>query len=246
MKMRLLIDIGNTNIVYGLTDGIEIKKKWRTCSNINLTEDEIGLSILNYLRLFNANVEAAIISCVVPKILPAMQNGIKKYLGLSAQIVDCNVKSNLVWDIENPAELGADRIVNCIGAFEIYHSDLIVIDFGTATTYDLIDSSGKFLTGITAPGIKISADALYNKTSLLSETNLILPKDILVKNTADSLRAGIILTNIGAAEYIIKKLLGVLPNAKVIATGGLCNLIETDLIDVKDLDLTLKGLMILS
>ena len=244
--MKLLIDIGNTNIVYGLTDGEKIKKKWRTSYNFGFTEDEFGISIVNYLNYFDEKIEAVIISCVVPEILCAIKNGVKKYLNLEPKIVDCNVKSNLVWDIENPKELGADRIVNCIGAYEIYHSDLIVIDFGTATTYDLVDSSGKFLTGITAPGIKISADALFNKTSLLNETDLVLPKNILVKNTINSLRAGIILSHIGATEYIIKKLLDVLPNAKVIATGGLCGLIETKLIDEKDFDLTLKGLMFLS
>lgn len=239
--MKLLIDIGNTNIVYGISEGMELKKKWRTSYNLKFTKDEFAISIINYLNYFNLKPDCVNISCVVPEVLFAIKNGIEEYLHIKPKIVDCNIKCGL--DIPN--ELGADRIVNCIAANKIYGSDLIIIDFGTATTYDMLDASGKFLTGITAPGLKISAEALFNKASLLSATDLVLPKSIFVKNTTDSVRAGIILSHIGAAEYIIKKLLEQLPNAKVIATGGLCSLIDTDLINIQDSDLTLKGLMLI-
>lgn len=245
--MKLLIDAGNTNIVYGITDGQKILRKWRTSYRINFTKDEFAFSLLQFLNHFHVKIDAVNISCVVPEILSALKSAFTDYFQVNPKIIDWSTETKLIWDMENPSELGSDRIANCVAAYELYgpDSDLIVIDFGTATTYDLVDRTGKFVSGITAPGLKISADALFNKASLLSKIDLFLPDTIFVRNTVDSLRAGIVFSHIGSCEYIIKKLKDRYADSKVIATGGLCSLIETEMIDVKDCDLTLKGLMLI-
>ena len=250
MNIKLMIDIGNSNIVFGIAD-IERNKilfKWRSICNVNITSDDFAINLINHLNYFGIKINSVSISCVVAEMFFVVKNAILNYFDIIPKIVDYKLKCDLNFDeLENPEELGADRIVDCLAGYKFYGEkkfDLIIIDFGTATTYDLIDKSGKFITGITAPGMKIAAKSLFNRASLLSGIEIYDPKKILVKNTGDSLRAGIIYSQVGACEFIINKLKNYYPKAKVIATGGLCSLINSNLINIKDLDLTLKGLML--
>ncbi len=250
MGLKLLIDIGNSNIVFGIAD-VEQNKilfKWRSVCNVNITSDDFAINLINHLSYLGVKIDAVSISCVVAELFLIVKNAILNYFDIVPKFVDYKLKCDLNFDeLEKPEELGADRIVDCLAGYKFYSEkkfDLIIIDFGTATTYDLIDKSGKFITGITAPGMEIAAKSLFNKASLLSGIEIYDPKKTLVKNTDDSLRAGIIYSQIGACEFIINKLKYYYPEAKIIATGGLCNLINSKLIDIKDFELTLKGLML--
>ena len=251
MSFKLLIDVGNSNINFGIADckTEKILFKWRTMSDINITSDEFAIKLISHLNYFGIKIDGVNISCVVRGLGPIIKNAILNYFDIVPKIVDSKIECDLNFNkLEKPEELGADRIVNCIAGYKFYSEqefDLIIIDFGTATTYDLIDKSGNFITGITAPGIKISAACLFRKTSLLNKIEIHKPKSIFAKNTEESLYAGIIYSQIGACEYIINKLRNYYPEAKVIATGGLCNLIDSEVICEKDIDLTLKGLMVL-
>ena len=251
MSFKLLIDIGNSNINFGIADckKEKILFKWRTASKIDITSDEFAIELISHLNYFGVKIDYVNISCVVRELAFIAKNAILNYFDIMPKIVDYKTECDLNFDkLEKPEELGADRIANCIAGYKFYSEqrfDLIIIDFGTATTYDLVDKSGNFITGITAPGIKISSDCLFIKTSLLNKIDICKPKSILAKNTEESLCTGIIYSQIGACEYIINRLRDYYPEAKVIVTGGLCDLIESKLICEKDMDLTLKGLMIL-
>jgi type III pantothenate kinase len=170
-----------------------------------------------------------------------------KYIGKTPYIVGVGTKTGLKLPMANPAEMGADRVVDAIGGLDIYGGPVLVIDFGTATTYDLILADGTFVAGITSPGIKISANALWNEAAKLPEIEIKKPDSILAKNTITSMQAGLVYGYIGQVEYIIKKVKeeSKIDDLKVIATGGLGRIIfdETDMIDVFDADLTLKGIM---
>jgi type III pantothenate kinase len=205
------------------------------------------LEILKAKGLSKEMIKDIMIASVVPGVMHSLKSGMIKYLGKTPYIVGVGTKTGLKLPMANPAEMGADRVVDAIGGLDIYGGPVLVIDFGTATTYDLILADGTFVAGITSPGIKISANALWNEAAKLPEIEIKKPDSILAKNTITSMQAGLVYGYIGQVEYIIKKVKeeSKIDDLKVIATGGLGRIIfdETDMIDVFDADLTLKGIM---
>lgn len=249
--MLLAIDAGNTNLTFGVFDGDEIVANFRMTTKIPRTSDEYGIMVLNLLRekgIDKDMLEDVMISSVVPGIMHSLTSGMIKYLDKKPYIVGVGTKTGLKLPVANPAELGADRIVDAVAGYDLYGGPVLVIDFGTATTYDLITEDGSFTAGITSPGIRISANALWNEAAKLPEIEIKKPDSILAKNTVTSMQAGLVYGYIGQVEYIIKKVIEETgyENLKVVATGGLGRLIsgETDMIHVYDPDLTLKGIML--
>lgn len=250
--MILVVDVGNTNITYGVYDNENLVKSFRMMSNVQRTSDEYGMMILGLLMqngVAKEDIHGAIVASVVPNVMHALTGAISKYLGVKPVIVGPGTKTGIKITTENPREIGADRIVDVVAAFEKYGGPVLVIDFGTATTYDLVTADGCFGVGITAPGIKISAKALWTDTAKLPEIEIKKPASILAGETISSMQAGLMYGQIGATEYIIREVRreAGLPNMKVVATGGLGRLVaeETDAIDVYDPNLTLEGLRLI-
>ncbi len=250
--MLLAIDVGNTNITFGIFDeNDKIVGSFRMTTGNQRTSDEFGVTIIDILRakgFSREDIDDVMIASVVPGIMHSLASGVIKYLGRKPGVVGVGTKTGINIRIANPAELGADRIVDAVAGFDLYGGPILVIDFGTATTYDLINEKGDFISGITSPGIRISANALWNETAKLPEISIEKPDSILAKNTVTSMQAGLVYGYIGQVEYIVKKVKeeSGYKDMKVIATGGLGRIIygETDYIDVYDPDLTLKGIML--
>ncbi len=250
--MLLVVDVGNTNITYGVYEGEELKTTFRMMSNVSRTSDEYGMMILALIRsngVEEKDINGAIVASVVPNVMHALTGAIKRYLGINPLIVGPGTRTGIKIVTENPREIGADRIVDAVGAYEKYGGPVLVLDFGTATTYDLVTADGCFTAGITAPGIRISAKALWSDTAKLPEIEIKKPASILAGETISSMQAGLMYGQIGATEYIIREVKreAGLTEMKVVATGGLGRLVsdETDLIDVYDPTLTLEGLRII-
>jgi type III pantothenate kinase len=224
----LVIDVGNTNIVIGLYDGAQLLRSWRMGTRQNSTSDEMGIFICSWLSLMEVkpkDLKSVVISSVVPDIMYSLTNAVRKYFEMVPMIVNKDMNLGICLKRAAARDLGADRIVNCVAAYTLYGGPVVIIDYGTATTYDAVSAGGEFITGITAPGIKISADALFNKAALLGKVELVLPPSFDVKTTTESVQAGILFGTIGQTQYIVnglKELLGE-QNAPVVATGGLAN-----------------------
>lgn len=250
--MLLVIDVGNTNITCGVFREEELIGSFRITSKLQRTSDEYGFTIcelLNFREIKPAEIEAVIIASVVPGIMHSLKNGIMKYLKRNPIEVGIGTKTGIKINVAHPKEVGADRVVDAVAAYDLYGGPLIVIDFGTATTYDLISKDGAFLAGITSPGIRICADALWNETAKLPEIEIRKPDSILTTETISSMQAGLVYGYIGQTEYIIRKIMeeSNIPDIKVIATGGLGKIIadSTDSIHIYDQQLTLKGLRLI-
>ncbi len=249
--MLLAIDIGNTNITLGICKGEEWLTTFRMTTKIARTSDEYGMFILSLLNIHNiktTEIEDVIVASVVPNIMYHFVNGIKKHLNKEPVIIGPGVKTGIAIQTDSPKEVGADRIVDAAGAYYTYGGPLIVIDFGTATTYDVVNGDGAFIAAVTSPGIQISADALWNSASKLPEIEIRKPESILAKNTVTSMQAGLVYGYIGQVEYIVRKIKEETKmDMKVVATGGLAKIIfgETDAIDIYDPLLTFKGLKII-
>ncbi len=250
--MLLAIDIGNTNLTFGLFDGKKIRHKFRLTTSLPRTSDEFGVQIMEQLShqdVSSDDVEDVIICSVVPKIMYSLTSGIKKYVKCDPMIVGQGTKSGIRIATTNPMEMGSDRVVDAVGAYFLYGGPVIVIDYGTATTYDLVSEDGALVAGVTAPGIRISAKALWSNAAKLPEIEIVKPKSILAKTTITSMQAGLVYGTIGQTEYIIdqfKKQSGY-SGLKVVATGGLGRIISesTEKIDVYDDELTLKGMRLI-
>ena len=251
--MLLAVDIGNTNITYGLINSDdEVIGTFRITTKLPRTSDEFGLHLMNFLTIHQvekSDIEDVIISSVVPKIMYAFTNSIRKYLNKEPMLVGPGIKTGISIKTESPKELGADKIVDAAAVYGEYGGNALILDFGTATTYDYIDENGTFLYSCISPGIEISANALWSMAAKLPEVEIQKPSTILSKNTISSMQAGIVYGYIGQVEYIIKQFKKELnkPDMKVIATGGLGKIIykETKMIDVYDADLTFKGMKII-
>lgn len=250
--MILVIDIGNTNITFGIYEGKEMKATFRIMSKTPRTSDEYGNTIVELLEkngVKTADIEGTIIASVFPNIMHSFTSAIIKYIGNTPIIVGPGVKTGINIATENPRALGADRIVDAVAAYELCGGPVLVIDFGTATTYDLITDKGVFVAGVIAPGIRISAKALWEDTAKLPEIEIKMPKSIMAQETISAMQAGVMYGQIGQTEYIIKqfKKESGYENMKVVATGGLGRAIseQTDLIDVYDAFLTLDGLRLI-
>ena len=251
-KMLLAIDVGNTNITIGVYDGKEIKGSFRMTTKLPRTSDEYGTLLVDLLKSQDMGVDdinGVIIASVVPNVMYSLTSSIVKYFKQEAFVVGPGTKTGIRIDTTNPKEIGPDRIVDAVAAYELYGGPVLVLDFGTATTYDLVTADGRFVAGITAPGIRISAKALWEGTAKLPEIEIAKPKTILAQDTITSMQAGLVYGQIGQTEYIIhqvKKESGY-GNLKVVATGGLGRIIsdETAAIDEYNGDLTLEGLRII-
>lgn len=250
--MLLGVDVGNTNITLGVFEKENIVATYRMTTKIQRTSDEYGMLLLNLLssRGINAaDITDVIISSVVPDIMHSFENSIIKYLKHTPIIVGPGIKTGIKMITGNAKEIGSDRIVDAVGAYELYGGPVIVIDFGTATTYDYITEDGAFAAGITSPGIGICAKALWQDAAKLPAIEIKKPASILAKDTISSMQAGLVYGHIGQTEYIIKKIrqeTGI-DTMKVVATGGLGKIIAdaTGLIDIYDNTLTLKGLRLI-
>ena len=250
--MILVIDVGNTNMTLGVYDGEKLEATFRLMSKTPRTSDEYGIMMTELLKSRGIGVEqleGSIIASVVPDVMHSLVGGVVRYLNSNPLIVGPGVKTGIKIVTENPRAIGADRIVDAVAAYEKYGGPILVLDFGTATTYDLVTEEGEFAAGITAPGIRISSEALWTKTAKLPNIEIKKPDSILAQETITSMQAGLMYGQIGQTEYIIKKVKeeSGIDNLKVVATGGLGRLIadETDTIDVYDSSLTLDGLRII-
>lgn len=250
--MLLVIDVGNTNIILGIYKGKRLVANWRMTTSNSQTADEIGIfihSLCDYSDVDTNEIEAIIISSVVPNVMYSLVHGLIKYFHIQPMIVGAGMKTGVNLLMDNPKEMGSDRIVKLVAAYELYGGPAMVIDYSTATTFDVIDEKGIFVTGITAPGIQVCVDALVESTAQLPKVEIKKPKSIVVKNTIGSLQAGIVYGHIGETKYIIEQVKKQLdmPDMKVIATGGLAKTMESNepLFDFIDPMLTLKGLRIL-
>jgi type III pantothenate kinase len=249
--MLLVIDVGNTNTVLGVYDGDVLVDHWRIGTEREKTADEWGI-LFRDLFLFDqikfGDFEGMIISSVVPPVLDMMQGMAKKYFNVEPLVVGPEIETGMPIFYDNPSEVGADRIVNAVAAFEKYRRCLIVVDFGTATTFDYVSSKGEYMGGAIAPGIGISAEALFERTSKLPRVEIIKPKKMIGKNTIHSMQSGIFFGYVGLVDEIVKRMKKeTRSNPKVIATGGLANMIagESETIEEVNEFLTLEGLKII-
>ena len=250
--MLLVFDVGNTNMVLGVYEGTELKKHWRINTDKEKTSDEYGILISNlfqYDKVDMNSITDVIISSVVPNVMHSLENFCIKYCNKKPLIVGPGIKTGLNIKYDNPKQVGADRIVNAVAAIEKYKSPMIIIDFGTATTFCAISEKGDYLGGTIAPGIKISSEALFQRASKLPRVELAKPGTAICKNTVSAMQSGIIYGYVGLVDKIISMMKSELggDDIKVLATGGLSVLIasETDSIDYVDKFLTLEGLRLI-
>ena len=249
--MLFAIDVGNTNITVGLFDGKTLVKQFRMITQTSRTSDEYGVFLRQWLDINakEAKIESVVISSVVPNIMHSLTSSIIKYFDVKPLIVAPGIKTGIRIAIPNPKELGADRLVDAVAAYEMYGGPAIVVDFGTATTHDLVLADGTFAAGVTSPGIRLAANALWRGTAKLPEVEIKKVDTVLGTDTVSSMQAGIYYGYVGQTEYIINKMKkeSGLDDIKVVATGGLGKLISeaTDSIDIYDPELTLHGLRII-
>ena len=247
--MLLTIDIGNTNIKYGVFNGDELKASFRVSSRLSRTADEYGSVLVNLLAdsdIKKTDIDGIIISSVIPTLNYTMCHMCEYFFGISPLMVGPGMKTGINIKTENPKEVGADRIVNNVAAFKKYGGPVIVIDFGTATTFNVVDEQGAFIGGVIAPGIKTALEGLVSSTAQLPMIELVSPKNAIAKNTETNMQAGIIFGFAGMIDNIVGKIKKELKNddVKVVATGGLGEIIseETKSINIVDRTLTLYGL----
>ena len=252
--MLLAIDVGNTNIVFGVYKGNRLLYDWRIATDKNKTSDEYGLlfeQIFRYNSMSSDDVDDVIISSVVPTLMHTLSAMSVKYFNKEPFVVGPGIRTGMNIKYENPRELGADRIVNAVAAYEKYGGPLIIVDFGTAITFCAISKEGDYLGGVIAPGIKISSEALFLQTAKLPKVELVKPKNVIGKNTVNSIQSGLVNGYIGLVDYIIEKMIEEMKDEgevkNVIGTGGFATLIgsESKYINKIDKMLTLEGLRII-
>ena len=259
--MLLALDVGNTNTVLGLyplssADAApELIASWRVTTHITQTADEYGVLFLNLFAMKQVeakDVEAIIISSVVPPIESTLRRVCERYFNVKPMFIEPGIKTGMPILVDHPGELGADRLVNSVAAFAKYGGPLIVVDFGTATTFDVVTAQGEYIGGVIAPGVGISADALFARAAKLSRVDIKKPGKVIGTNTIGHMQSGLYYGYIGLVDGILERIIGEMPNAsekapKVIATGGLARLIVDDskyLSQVDDM-LTLDGLRLI-
>jgi len=249
--MLLVIDVGNSNTVLGTYNGKKLMSDWRIVTDKDRTVDEYAMLVHNLFNLAGMNFDqlsAVMISCVVPPMLNSLDALCRKYFNLIPLVVGPGVKTGMPILYDNPKEVGADRIVNAVAAYDKWHCGMIVVDFGTATTFDVISAAGEYLGGAIAPGVGISAEALFARASKLPRVEFSRPAQVVAKNTVNSMQAGIFYGYVGLVEGLVSRMRQEVGQPlKVIATGGLAASIAgaSDMIDSIEPFLTLEGLRIL-
>ena len=248
--MITVIDVGNTNITIGVLNDNEVIASFRLTTSQRRTSDEfvaIFYALFHGKGINENDVEGIVISSVVPKVMHSLRNSIYKFFKIDPIIIGAGIKTGIKIKTEDPKSVGADRIVDLVAGHYLHGGPLIVIDFGTATTYDYLNEKGEFDFGLTAPGIETSAMALWDKAAQLPEIEIKKPETIKCKNTITSMQGGLVFGYIGQTEYIIKKIKEEVGDAKVVATGGLGRIIcnETKMIDEYDPNLSFKGMRII-
>jgi type III pantothenate kinase len=242
------IDVGNTNIVMGLYAGEEMVAQWRIATDYEKMTDEYAMLILDLFERGGqdpADVQGVIIACVVPPLTGVFEQLSLRYFDVAPLVVDAQIHTGVRILLDNPAEVGADRVVNVVAAYRRYGGPACVVDFGTATTFDVLSAEGDYLGGAIAPGIGIAAEALFERTAKLPRIDLVRPPASIGKNTVHAMQSGLLFGYVGLMEGLVARFRAELgPELKVIATGGLASLLaaETDVIDAVDPWLTLEGL----
>lgn len=255
--MLLAFDVGNTNIVMGVFDEGKMITSWRLETDYNKSADEYGMivnQLFSYEGLKVTDVKDVIISTVVPSVLYTLQHLSQKYFHRRAIVIGPGIRTGLIVKYDNPKQVGSDRIVNAVAAHAKYGGPLIIIDFGTATTFCAISAKAEYLGGTIAPGLKISSEALFEKTAKLPKVELEEPGHVICRNTINSMQSGLVYGHMGMVDYVVRKMKKELQEyegseckVQVIATGGLATLIDSgiDCIDHVDKMLTLEGLQLI-
>ena len=250
--MLLAIDVGNTNIVLGVFEGDTLIESWRLATLRERTADEIGIwvsQLFEHRALDPARIGGIVMSSVVPPLTGTIMTMGRLYFGLSPLNVDSSVDTGMPLLYKHPAEIGADRIVNAVAAYQYYgrdrHVPLIVVDFGTATTFDAVSAKGEYLGGVICPGVQISADALFQRAARLPRVEVRKPCDVIGKTTVAAMESGLYYGYVGLVDGLVRRMKAELGERAVcVATGGLADIIssEVDLIEEVNPDLTLQGL----
>ena len=246
--MLFTVDIGNTNIMFGIFKERYLINHWRIGTDKNKTSDEYGVLFRNLLAIRGVEINSirgAVISCVVPTLLDVIVKALKSYFDVNPLVVEPGIKTGMPILYHNPKDVGADRIVNAVAAFDEYRSSVIVVDFGTATTFDCVSEKGEYLGGTIATGILVSAEALFGSASKLPRVEIVTPKTVIGKNTVHSMQSGLVFGYAGLVDGIVGRIkdeMGTSP--RVVATGGLATVIATETKTLQYIDefLSLKGL----
>lgn len=249
--MLLAIDIGNTNVVLGVFDKERLVENWRVGTNAQITPDEYAMifkDLFGFAGLEFKQITGVIISTVVPPLLPVMVEMSRKYFRIEPMVVTHELKTGITIRYDNPKEVGADRIVNAAAAFKLFGGPLIIVDFGTATTFCAVTGKGEYLGGAITPGIKISAEALFQRASKLPRVELSKPQKVIGRDTISAMQAGIVYGYAGLVDGIVERMKKEFaPDARVVATGGLAELVSPETRCIQEIkpQLTLEGLRLL-
>jgi len=248
--MLLAIDIGNTNIVLGVYDGERLLASWRTATAVHRMPDEYAMLVANFMAyrgLKLADVAHVVVASVVPPLTTTFEEFSQRYVGVKPLLVGPGIRSGIRILYESPREVGADRIANAVAAHRLYPGAAIVVDFGTATTLDAITAEGDYLGGAIAPGITIAAEALFQHAARLYRVELAVPKVAIGRNTVASVQSGVLLGYVALIEGLVARFKQEMGPARVIATGGLAEVVAkaTSVVDVVDQGLTLEGLRLI-
>ncbi|HEX3873236.1 MAG TPA: type III pantothenate kinase [Solirubrobacteraceae bacterium] len=249
--MLLVVDVGNTQTHFGAYEGTSLLEHWRFATVRQSTADELGAALANLLELRGmklGGLDDSIVSSTVPELAPEWTEMARRYLGHEMPVVGPGLRTGMPIRMDNPRELGADRLVNAVAAYEIFHAACVVVDFGTAITYDVVSADGDYLGGIISPGVQISLEALSSRAAKLPTIDLGEPRALIGKSTVDAIRSGVIYGFAAAVDGIVGRLRAELgPDVATIATGGLARVIVPHTVSIGRIDdlLTLEGLRLI-